>query len=462
MSSYRTTVAIDDKEWQQIQDCVRNTDIYVAAQKQRIKEIRQETARRVAENAKLREQTLKTVNNVAGILGSSFRTAITNLENLSMDTVRAKSNEFKQSVDSLRNDIRQTGKKTAQIKEQLGILSRQYGEVVNQVIGQEQNAAKRAQIMLGSLSEQMEQIEQLQPEVYEPEKYREIKEIIHAATVNIKAGNYEAALITSQVSVSKANELLTELIIDNDIYDSLLCSTLDDAEQAKLHFEELSTEMEGLISFDVEGETFKTEYDIEYWSDGRFGKLKEEFQNVYEQIQDAVKGKVSINKLTQLKNKAKELMQKLQRCDAAARNELIGSLWAEETAARLFDVYGQDGWSLISNGFEDDDPRKPYVMEIEDPTGIRVPFVISPSDRVEKPDIFFEAIEDDSEKAKIIKENARSLMEQAGIHIEQTGRQNDCHLNAGNNDKDRSGSFVKRMLENQKKMRALRKDQSFR
>ena len=461
MSSHYTSITIPDKEWQQIQACVRDTDIYVAAQQQRINQIREEAARRAAENAELRRRSLAAINKAADQLGASFRTAISKLESTTMDEARRQSADFQGKVDSLRDDIHRTGEKTAQVKRQLGDLAKAYAEIVNGLIGQEQNAAKKAQIMLDSLEEQMEQIKKLQPEVFEPARYYELDQIIRAAAKNIEAGNYQSALITSQVSVAKASELLTELLVDNDTFDTALASALETAEETNLHFEELAREMEGKISFTVVGETFEQDYDIDHWSDGRYSELKAEFQSVFEQLQNAAKGKITVEQLMKLKQQAANLKAKLQRCDEAARNELVGSIWAQETAARVWEANQGKGWTLVSNGFEDDDDRKSYTMVFETPSGALVPIVFAPGERTDQPDIFLEVITDDPSQERILKESARLGLQQAGVHIEQSGRYNDCHLNTGSTNSERSGSFVKRYQEHQRKLREQRMKRNF-
>ena len=455
MSSYITTISISDQEWARIQKCVRDTDTYVARQHERAERLRKEIQRRQQLLQEAREQTRKTVDSAVAVLQGGFARAVRELAGVSKEAAEKQAAGFAGELEGLRADIRATGARTAAASGQISKLSREFNRVLTELAGQNESSGERARLFLDELHTICTQIDQLNPQAFAPEKYRELMQISRDADANNRSGSSQAALIAAQNGVSKASVLLAELIVSNEEYDGLLADVAGKADSVKERFDILSPEMEGAITFDLDGEQMEFEYDIEHWSGGHYGKLKKEFQQLYDRVQQAKEDKMPVKQLGALGTELERLGRQLEQCDAGARQELLGSLNAQETAARLCDSLQGNDWSLEEHGFENGDDRSPYTMIYKDGMGNSIAMVVAPGASADQPNIFLEAFTRKESHTDVIKRNVHGILADEGIRIEGTQHLEDCRENP---DKE---AFIRHTLPKAQALNAARRKKSF-
>lgn len=456
MSSYVSTVTINDAEWAEIQRCVADTNTYVARQKDKARRIREEADRRERDLIKLQTELKVQATNAATSLKTTFNKSLEELARTSHDVSKKQADTFDVGISELRDEISATRRKTVAASQKIGHLSDEYTKLISELVSRSDGAVGKVQTYLESIHQIVEQISSMNPAVFEPDKYNEIVQLITSAETNLKNGSYEAALITAQNGSAKANHLLVELIADNDIYDKELVDATEQANELKTRFDLLAPEMHGAISFDLDGETVEYEYDINHWSEGRFEQLRTTFTNCFNQLQQMCKNKTPIKQLEALRAELANIDTQLTKCDIGARQELLGSLKAQEISARLCDSLMDNDWSLEEHGFEQADDRNPYTMTYKDGAGNSISIIVSPGDTAEKPNIFLEAFTEEESHSDIIKRNVQATLADEGISIEQTKRLSDCQSHANGD------AFIRHTLSGAKETNKQRRQKSFR
>jgi|GEM_PF-2990522 len=430
MSSYWTTISVNDKEWARIQKCVQDTDKYVIRQQERAERLRQEAERRQALLEEIRQQTKRTVDSAVKLLQGDFEKAVKDLSGTAREAAGKQTGQFVREIEDLRADISATGRRTAAAAGQISRLSQEFNRALAELAGQRSGAAERAGVFLQELNGLCGQIEGLNPGVFAPEKYRELAQIVRNADADTRSGSHQAALIAAQNGVTKASALLAELILANEEYDALLAETAEKAEAVRARFDALSPEMEGVIAFDLDGEPMEFEYDIDHWSGGCYGRLRDEFRQLYDRVEAAKKTKVPAARLEALRGELERLGLRLEQCDADARQELAGSLRAQEIAARWCDSLQGNDWKLEEHGFEGDDDRSPYTMTYQDGAGNKIAIIVSPDTSADQPHIVLEAFPKQEAHGDVIKRNVQALLADEGIRVERTRHMEDCHRNS--------------------------------
>lgn len=301
MSSYVTTISISDQEWMEIQRKVSDTEIYVTRKREEAARLRDQIKKREQELQEMREQSQKTVSSAITLLQGGFNRAINSLFTESREALRRKAQDTGNELAALEDDIRATVAKTAVASTRITQISQGFAEVMDALVKQEKDNAKSAQVYLENINSLFEQIEDLHPEAFEPQAYFEVREIISSAKANIAAGRYQASLINTQSGLLKASNLLTRLIIANEAFNREIVAAVDLANSLKARFDKFDSRMEGSIEFEIEGEKYEYDYDINHWSEGRFTQLRSAFEAAYKQLQDAKEARAPIVQIATLK-----------------------------------------------------------------------------------------------------------------------------------------------------------------
>lgn len=455
MSSYYTTVTINDKEWEEIKRKVSDTEIYVTRKREEAARLRDEIKRREQELKEMREQSEKTISSAITLLQGGFDKAVNGLFTESRESLRRQALSTGNELASLKDDIRTTAANTSVASARVAQISQGFAEVMDALVKREKDNAKGAQVYLENISSLLVQIEALHPETFEPRVYAEVKEIINSAKVNIESGRYQASLINTQSGLLKASALLTRLIIANEAFDTEITVAAEIADSLKARFDQLDSRMDGGIEFEIDGNKYEYDYDIDHWSEGRFTRLRNAFDAAYKRLQAAKEARTSVAQIAELKKTFEELGDCLERCDTAARAEMLGSLRAQETAARLCDSLCDNDWELDEHGFDGDDDRNPYKMTYKDGAGNCISVVVSPGASVEKPSIYLEAFAEEEAQADIVKRNVQATLPQEGLNVEQSQQLHDCQNNTDGN------TFIRNTLPKAAIMNEQRRKKNF-
>ena len=102
MSSYVSTINIDDREWRDIQQKICDTNVYVARKREEANRLREEIRRREQELNELRRQTEKSIDSAVNLLQGGFHKAINNLSADAGAAIRQRSQSVSGEISALR------------------------------------------------------------------------------------------------------------------------------------------------------------------------------------------------------------------------------------------------------------------------------------------------------------------------------------------------------------------------
>lgn len=455
MSSYVSTVTISDQEWMNIQRKISDTEIYVVRKREEAERLRAEANKRELELQEMREATNKAVDSAFQMLQGTYTQSLLDLGNEMRCDVQRMADSFNGQIEALRNEVSENSRLTKQASIYVSDLSKEISQKLNALIASGEKTSTQANTYIVNLKKIVYEIEKLNPDVFEPKTHWEISRLLEQAKDNIKSGCYQAALINSQYGIGKASELLTKLIVQNELYDNSLLKALVEADSLKTKIDAFDTKAEGAIAFDVDGEKLEYEYDISHWSEGAFDSIKAEFNHIYKQIIEAKEQKISIEVLNAFIKAIEDLKIRLEECDMNARKELLGSVQAQETAGRLCDSLLANNWELEEYGFDEDDDRNPYKMTYKDGAGNQIAIVVSPGSSADKPDVFLEAFTEEEAHSEIIKKKIQSTLPDEGVGVESTVHLNDCQNNSDSN------SFIHNTIKKAKATNKARREKRF-
>lgn len=433
MSSYVSTISINDQEWKDIQRKISDTEIYVARRNEEINRLKEERERRESEIRKLREETARVIDSAVKVIQGEYNSALNELEESSVLSIQQKSSTFQSEISELRNDVKLTAKITSDVADKVNRLSQEYSKSIQKVIGSKESASAQANSFLSHFNTLLDEIESLNPCSFDERQYYELKQMRESSKASYDAGNYQSVLIISQNAIAKASDLIASLIISNEMIDSKIAELNEKASKLKQEFDRFDPAVDGAISFELDEELIEYDYDINHWSDGSFGRLKERFDKLYNRLLEVQKTKTSIDELQELEKSVVSISRELTQCDVEARNELLGSLQAQETSGRLCDSLMNIGFELEKYGFEDDDDRNPYLTTYKDGSGNDVSIVVSPGQSACEPIVFLEAFTGDESHTEVLKKKIQASFSNEGIVIEKNRQLDDCHDNSDSN-----------------------------
>lgn len=455
MSSYVSTVTINDQEWMDIQRKISDTEIYVTRKREEAERLRMEVNKRERELQEMREEANKAVDSACQMLQGTYKRSLLDLGNVMGSDVQRMTDSLNGQIEALRKEVSENSRLTKQASVYASNLSIEISQKLNTLIASGEKASIQANTYILNLERIVSEIEKLNPDVFEPKTHWEVSRLLEQAKSNIESGCYQAALVNSQYGIGKASELLTKLIVQNELYDNSLLKALVEANSLKAKIDAFDSKADGAIVFEINGERLEYEYDINHWSEGAFDGIKAEFNHIYRQIIEAKEHKIKVEVLNALSEALGHLKSRLVECDLNARKELLGSVQAQETAGRLCDSLLENNWELEEYGFDEDDDRNPYKMTYKDGSGNQIAIVVSPGISAEKPDVFLEAFTEEDAHSEIIKKKIHSTLPNEGVDVESTVHLNDCQNNPDSN------SFIKNSIQKAKATNKARRKKGF-
>jgi len=180
----------------------------------------------------------------------------------------------------------------------------------------------------------------------------------------------------------------------------------------------------GVLSFEVDRVTQEIDYDIDFWSHGRFGEIAGDFEQLESFLND---DKIGLEQLEQIGQSLEIIDHNLSVCDEMAREERSAALIAEDTAIRIYNGLSDAGWNLEDSGYASEDERNPHTSHYVGPNGDRVSIVVVPSSS-DGAEIIMEAFSDNPGMVERTKDGVHAMLEEQGIDIGHREGRDDCYL----------------------------------
>lgn len=422
MSSIGTRVM--NSEWEAMLNRIASTEAYVIN--------RQAEATRIANLIDSRQSELNSIHraNQAAIQQSISALAEMFNENLGVvqehiDTqLRLQADSFNSELQGMRNDIANTSARLSNYDRKTDALATTYNDIFQAYASQEQALTDRVNLILREIERLIGLINELSPQNFYPTEYARLISLSESIRANLNSGDNQAAMAVSQNSVLQATRLLARLQLMNETYNIQANAIKERALEMQRQIETLSSS-DGVLSIEVGENCEEYDYDISFWSHGRFDSLITEFLRLQELLDS---DNLTFDQLNQIDTELTRLENDINDCDAIARRERVGAAIAADAALRLHDGLSNTNWHLETSGYVSDDEREPYTMTYTDASGNTVSIVISP-ESPNSPHIFMEVFSEDEDLAEITKDGIHASLENEGLVIGEREQRNDCHLN---------------------------------
>lgn len=414
-------VRVSAREWRELEQYLADADAYVLAGKEEVSRIRAETEKRRKELADWNAANQKIMDRTLHTLVDGYRDL---LESVNVNSAAARSGAFKSELQDLLANAETAAGRIRDTDRRVNALAQQYSSVFQAMQDKRTGKKDRAEAIQTELESLLSRIEALNPEQFLPDAYRALVFLDRAVTRNMEAGDYDAALSVSRNAVLDASGTLTRLTLLREQYcrqRNAVCSRAADL-RTKVNTLDSSA---GVLRAELHGRTLEYRYDIGYWSNGAFDRLKQRLT----ELENQLAGNLTAQALTQTGQILSRLEAELDNCDRQSRHALLGTVFAEDTAARLRGSLCERGWGMIEEGHYDGESCNPYVMQYDDGNGNTVSIVVSPGDRAEEPAYAIEVFSDDEYHAAAIKESVMETIGDQGVDLLSVEQRTDCDQN---------------------------------
>lgn len=423
MSSNHTWVS--DQEWAEMQRRVQNADAYVINREAEARRLQEEARQRRREIEQMQSINRQAVDATIADYSHAYQQTLQAAGSQFRARLTAEEGSFQHQIQSLVDRVRTVSGQLDLADAQVEYLARTYNDAFLALAAQRTQGRERAESVRQELDRLMERIRALNPERFLPEQFTTLESMRAALSANMRTGDYQAAMAVSQNAILSASRLLTRLLLLNEEYNQQLYRTQSAAASLEERIAALDTR-DGVLAVDLRGQRQEMDYDIDYWSSGEFGEIRQQLTRIQA---DITGGRMDTGELRRAQRIIDQMGQQLEQCDRQARNRLAGSVFVEDTAAILYNSLTQSGWSLQESGFHHDDGRQPYTMQYDDGHGSNVSIVVSQGHDVTAPVYSMEVFGTDEYRATAIKEGVHATVRQSGLSVQGIERRNDCHLN---------------------------------
>ena len=423
MSSHYTTISC--REWDEMHESIRRAESYAIRDREENQRLlAAETARRQQMEA-IRKATQATINSAQDYLASAYAAASEQLGTQVRAQLTNRGDAFSTQISDLRASAADLSAKVTEASAAIDQISADFSKAVSEVLGNLPQEEKRAQRTLQELDKLIAKLQPLRPVGKNLAALSSLENMRDTAASNFCAGDYQAAIIVTQGSILTASRALTSAIVERERSDAELALIQSSFSDLQAQLSRLASK-EGLLSYEIGGERYECDYDIDYWSHGLFSELAKQADELKKSIQQAEEGTVEPAALRSMAAQVKALRSRMEACDQEARRDFAGTLALEDTVQRLYTGLEGRGWSIESSGHQDDDVRKPYTMTCTDTAGNTVSIVGAGGERPEIPAFFYEAFADSEGMASLVKESIAATLQDEGINIESDVERNDC------------------------------------
>lgn len=423
MSSNHTYVS--QREWQAMQQRVGCVDAYVISREEEARRLQAEAERMRREIQQMQTMNRQTVDQAVQNMANSYRNALQGTKTGWNSQLTSEEADFRDQIQSMVNRVRNVSGHLNLADTRIENLSQQYAQAFQNLAARRTQGKERALLVQQEMDSLLNRIRALNPERFLPVQYSALETMNASLAANIRTGDYQAASVVAQNGILSASRMLTQLILLNEEYSRQLFRTQNAAAELEARINSLASDS-GVLRAEMNAEMQEYEYDIAYWSRGRFDSICQQLSHIQTGIRS---GRMSTQDLVQAEASIHQLEEQLTECDQEARNNLAGSVFVEDTAVRLYNTLTQSGWSLTESGFHQDDGRNPYTMQYDDGFGSNVSVVVSRGANATEPVYSIEVFGIDEYRATEIKEGVHAAVRREGLEVRGIERRNDCHLN---------------------------------
>lgn len=423
MSSNHTWVSRDD--WSEMNRQIGSLHAYLINSDLQAALIRRQYEERIQQIEDSYRANAQVVTQAVNALENAYRTTLSQAREQFEAEVDEHSAQFHQQLQELLENVGTVSGRLGQADSRLNGLAARYDAAFQALLARADGSKERAEQTVAELDRFLQALEQLNPERFRPAEYEALRSLRNLTNSNVENGDHAAALAVSQSSILTATRLLAQLTVDNERYARQLQAAATELASLEDQASRLASDA-GVLVVELQGQRQEFDYDIEYWSGGAFGQLRNRLTRLWEQLETP---DLSSARVIDLRQQIGRLQAELEQCDQQARRAMAGSVFVEETADRLNAVLTERGWEATVDEHHEQDARAPYTMEFEDGSGNTVSVVVSRGVQADQPIYSMEVYSDDAYRAGRIKDGIHAAMNGGQTRAQVVERRDDCHLN---------------------------------
>jgi len=372
-------------------------------------------------------------------LSSDFRQRLSEQSMDMQNQMNHQREQFDNRIDSVeayaQREFSRVDSNLRAINDQVNAVATDFNNRFQELAQQQMNEQQHAQVTVAELGGQIDAIRGLHPEKFSPGELSALDEQFQRATGCLNNQQYQAALAIAQVRLTDASRLLARLNLLNTIFYERLMELRRMANTVIQRIAGFETETQPTIEFNINEEQYELDYDINYWTSGRFDNIRRQMNQISQHLESAeTNPEIDINCLEHLDNEIQHINESISMLDELGRNELLRSYAVGDMAVRVHNSFAVEGWRLINSGRHEEDERKPYTFTYEDVAGNQVALVVNTGNEPEETSLGMEVYSsdygnEDSAYNQEIRENLIENLRSGGIPIEHVERRNDCAQN---------------------------------
>ena len=280
-------------------------------------------------------------------------------------------NEMRRKFDAKIDEVTELAETVAsrvdEMDEKVEDLSQMVADSINSIAARIDDQKSRSAFYVHELNTYISYILSLNPDKLAPDKFSLITDAYNDAMGNIENQDYEAAISRAQEGISLSVALSSELEILNEKY-SLLIEEI----------EQITSAISGKIEVLVDSEKSRSEVDVKdgtiafdgrvsFWSNGILDAIVDEYEGKLEYVNEECAATMNIEGLEQIKPEIESVDGKLDSCKDIAFREFATAYYVQVAIQEVHQVLVQNEMlTLIHSGYDDDDPRKPYLLRYKD------------------------------------------------------------------------------------------------
>lgn len=421
MSSNYIEVYAD--EWRELQQYLKDVDAYMvnlSAENQRIREAARQRMQELAAMQRRQQEAARLSWNA---LTEGYQEMLRSVHGTAAAATR-QDEQFTRDLETLRQEVDAASAKIHTADHQVDVLAGQYNAVFQAMQAKQLSAKHRAEAFQKELEGLLARMEALEPERFLSKEYGHLTALRASVAANMTAGDYGAALVVSHNGILDAAAALTRLTLRKERFDRQYYAVRTRAAELRSRVEALDASS-GVLRAELHGQQLEYDYDINYWSRGAFGGVKERLGV----LETRLAGGLTPAQLELVSQELTELEAEAAACDANARQALLGAIFAEDTAVRLWGSLAERGWTLEEAGHYEAESLEPYVVRCGDGKGNTVSIVVSSGRQGADASYDLEVFCEDEYNADTVRNGVLEAVAAPGLEVRNTQRRNDCSQN---------------------------------
>lgn len=261
------------------------------------------------------------------------------------------------------------------LNEQRKDLQSQIKNIDDKIAAKEADQAKRAKIWLQDTQSLLNVIKQgYDHEKFKPNALNALTGELSLVENNIRQGDYQAAIATTQQTFLRGQQLrldLEQLTLEWNAY--LQAARKNVAEVLALCDSNLSAKF--TFSTDIGAEEINAE--IDFWTEGKLTQLREKVVFEHQRLDNT---SLTLEEIKQIINSSEQYRQQSEALAQEARQRIIASQIRQNIGQTIETSLQEMGFDVIESVWEGTDTRRALHVKLENSAGDQMVTIIKPGD----------------------------------------------------------------------------------